>query len=242
MWPWALLDHSFAASLWATTFGQSLLACVVIDTLVARWFTRAGARWFVLHSIVNLIIALFSVSDLCALVLDPIGALTDLRVTSAVPWMLNVALHTYHMVLFFRSLDWLDWLHHGLMTGVVTPLGFMFSCGKVLNGSHFFIMGVPGAVDYALLVLVKYGRVHPLTEKRINAALNVWLRSPGLVVCAFVCVSQGIISDDANEVRAARLISAALYVWNAQYFMQRVVGNLAVREDGEGSEEKKLTK
>lgn len=40
----------------------------------------------------------------------------------------------------------------------------------------FFISGLPGAIDYLLLVLVKNGKLNPNTQKRVCASLNVYLR------------------------------------------------------------------
>ena len=43
---------------------------------------------------------------------------------------------------------------------------------------------MPGGADYAMLFAVKHGWMAPLQEKRYNAAINVWVREPALVVTA----------------------------------------------------------
>ena len=43
----------------------------------------------------------------------------------------------------------------------------------------FFICGLPGGVDYAMLSAVRYGFMDELTEKYINTHLNTWIRIPG---------------------------------------------------------------
>ena len=50
-------------------------------------------------------------------------------------------------------------------------------------------MGVPGCIDYALLTLVKQGKVAPRVEKDLNQSLNVWLRCPIAMVSASMLVA-----------------------------------------------------
>ena len=56
-----------------------------------------------------------------------------------------------------------------------------------------FVCGVPGAIDYALLSLVKQGRLDRMLEKRWNTLINTWLRGPGC------CVSQHLRMPDRND-------------------------------------------
>ena len=216
-----LLDHSYPIEIWGNSFLQCLLYCFFIDITISRHFTKA--RWFVLHSIINIIITHYSFNDLYYLIFDPVNCLTDLSINSTIPWMMNITIHLYHTLIYFNSMTWLDWLHHGTMTFILTPICFMFSSGKVMNASHVFIMGIPGAIDYALLAMVKYGCIKPITEKKINTILNVWIRSPGIIICSYLSFAQ-IHTENSGNVYA-RLMASLLYFWNAQYFMERVVGN-----------------
>ena len=56
--------------------------------------------------------------------------------------------------------------------------------GPLTNINNFFMCGVPGGIDYAMLVAVKHGWIEPLTEKNVNAGVNVWLRAPALIMIA----------------------------------------------------------
>jgi hypothetical protein len=48
-----------------------------------------------------------------------------------------------------------------------------------VNSLLFFITGIPGAMDYAMLSMVKENLMDKLEEKRLNTHINVWLRMPG---------------------------------------------------------------
>ena len=43
-----------------------------------------------------------------------------------------------------------------------------------------FISGLPGGVDYFMLMLVKLRYIDVITQKRVCASLNTWLRAPGI--------------------------------------------------------------
>ena len=43
----------------------------------------------------------------------------------------------------------------------------------------FFICGLPGLVDYAVLCLYHAGAVSRPTRRRVTRLLSVWLRAPG---------------------------------------------------------------
>eukprot|EP00117_Sycon_ciliatum_P010927 scpid65878/ scgid4775/ len=158
-----------------------LLAYGVFDVLVAR---HTKARWFTVHVLANTIVVCCTLPRMAALLHDPVPTLLSENF-SAVGMSANLMIHLYH-VAFFDDLIWIDWLHHGLMTGIVTPLAMSYdtSFGVVLDGALFFMCGLPGGLDYVMLVLVKHKAMHPLTEKKYNAFLNTWVRSTGLM---FVC-------------------------------------------------------
>ena len=42
--------------------------------------------------------------------------------------------------------------------------------------------GLPGGIDYLLLILVKIGKIKSIEEKRINTYLNNYIRAPGILI------------------------------------------------------------
>lgn len=89
-----------------------------------------------------------------------------------------VAVHTYHCLGFKLSQQ--DIFHHFLFVPTLGIGGGMLtSWGPIRNVLTFFISGLPGGVDYVMLVLLKNGMTDKLTCKRLSSKLNVWLRGPG---------------------------------------------------------------
>ncbi len=145
---------------------------------------------------------------------------------------LCVALHVYHVLLYWRKFRADDWLHHTLMVGVALPIGGLLPSGTLLGYSLFFTTGLPGCIDYLLLFCTRNGYLERDVEKRVNAALNVWVRSPGCVSQAALTLAYLSMHTAASSpwFIAGALCTAALNYWNGQYFMEQVVSDYARRD------------
>ena len=67
------------------------------------------------------------------------------------------------------------------MVVVGAPLLITGEMGPLMNFNNFFMCGLPGGLDYAMLYAVKHAWMSPLHEKRLNRVINVWFRAPPLV-------------------------------------------------------------
>ncbi|KAL1499571.1 hypothetical protein AB1Y20_011772 [Prymnesium parvum] len=212
--------------IWRTTASAlfGVAALMVCDIVYAR---RTLARWFALHFIANLWISILCLPDLWYLLSNPIEALTQTSVNHW-PTSLVFSVHVYHMC-FFRNLQWIDWLHHVLMVVIGAPMLITGEVGPLMNFNHFFMCGVPGGADYAMLFAVKHGWMQPLEEKRYNKHINVWVRAPALVATAVLAKIQVHLQGGVPAwVSTVRVLLMILAGWNGLFFMERVVGNYHV--------------
>lgn len=97
------------------------------------------------------------------------------------PIYMVAALHIYHMIpgLGFR-VGFSDYFHHIVFAGSICSVGMLYESGPLQNFIALFICGLPGGLDYIMLVMVKMGKMLPKREKVLNARINLWLRAPGL--------------------------------------------------------------
>jgi hypothetical protein len=140
--------------------------------------------------------------------------------------LLVAALHTYHILLYWKKLRLDDWLHHLLMIFVALPIGVIAQSSTLLGFSLFFSTGLPGCIDYSLLFAVRNGWFPRSMEKRVNRWLNVWIRSPGCVAHAALSLVYILGNHHQDDLMTAvALLPVALMYWNGQYFMQQVVAD-----------------
>jgi len=182
---------------------------------------RYQKPYYAVHAIHNALLVAVTTSDV-------LTTFTDLHNLHLYPtnWLaiqLCLALHLYHVMLYWKGFRSDDWLHHGLMIGVALPIGCIANAHTFFGMSLFFTTGLPGGIDYVLLFANRNGWIHKLTEKRVNAFLNVWIRSPGCAAMAALGLA-GLCSQSRFGVLDwLAIVPCLLTYWNGQYFMEQVI-------------------
>jgi len=194
--------------------------CFLVFTVLDRAITKAKwqSPYYAVHAIHNAGIVAVTAPDLY-------HTFTDIHHVQnyEMNWLaaqLCLALHLYHIAFYWQKFRLDDWLHHGLMIGLALPLACLLPSHTFLGISLFFTTGLPGGIDYTMLFLVRNGYLEKHIEKRINAFLNVWIRSPG---CAGAAALSWASCLSAPVIDPLMLIAPALTYWNGQYFMRQVV-------------------
>ena len=192
-----------------------------------------SARWFAIHAATNALIVMLCVHDVwISLWKRPFDSVIhDGTAASSTPALLSLVLHTYH-VLFFKNLTWIDWLHHIVSAFSCGLLAVIFDWGPLLNAMIFFLTGLPGGIDYLMLLLVKMGKMDSIVEKKYNTYLNLYLRMPGLLITsaltwAGMCYSYDLF--DPWQWRAACFVCVA-NAWNGIFFCHRVVASFYTKK------------
>lgn len=221
------LDHALAVvkdtAFWCLV---GMVGLAVVDVVAAR---RWKARYFFMHSIMNAIITILVLPDSWRIISDPLGALEH-KVCSSVPLGLVFAIHFYHMLgsLIGFRLYYVDWLHHIIMVVLGCPCIMFAAMGPTVNFNFLFVCGIPGGLDYLMLVLVKEGAMKALDEKRYNTILNVWCRCPFLISTVVLTFIQLHMHKPPLHILCIRLFCMSINWWNGLYFMERVVSNYYV--------------
>ena len=205
----------------------TILLLFLFDMLLH--FKGLKGRYYILHTITNAICVFFTFEGMLKTILDPMKA--GKGEASLNGYLVVTGLHIYHVLAF--PLNFQDWLHHFLMIGIVGPITFAFARGPIVDYCSFFISGLPGGIDYAMLSLVKNGKASKMMEKRFNAAINTWIRVPFTVIGGFI-LFQFQLYYDLNRGEQAMIITVALLVgWNAVFYGRRVIENYGnVRKRG----------
>ena len=192
------------------------------------------ARWFFIHSFANLLVCATAINSIIAVFDDPTHALDgsvfdDLSLfgnASRRPLTIINSVHIYHMIGGFR-LSGADYFHHRVFIPTIAFPGQVFRWGALGNFQAFFISGMPGGIDYCMLGLQKVGLLRGMTEKRVNANLNTWLRTPGILTST-VLLYQALKLGRHQVPLWAALLQLFLPPYNALYFGKQATANYAV--------------
>ena len=193
--PERLLDFIFIRLLYGFTVVMSIEFLIIVlvdyissqlmkDKKIVKLELDHKTRWFLLHSIINIIVVYYIWDEFWYGMFNLMEMYNKLTNNNAYGVM--IALHIYHMIAFPVSNE--DIFHHvwfaiggALLTVAIQPYIATSMALITLNG-------VPGAIDYALLVLVRIGIIDKIVEKRVNGKLNLWFRMSFSVFmsgCAF---------------------------------------------------------
>ena len=191
---------------------------------------RYNGNYYLLHGISNMFITYACMKDLTLTYTDINNFYNYL--VNYVPSIITLSLHSYHIINYYNKLIFDDWLHHILMCGVALPIGLSMNAGFLLNHSLFFLTGLPGGINYFNMFLTRNKKMKRLTQKKVNNALNLWVRAPG-------CISHSVLTltmyNSHNHLfigykKYLVLCTIILTFWNGIYFMEQVVSNYAIEK------------
>lgn len=213
--------------LWELTNISIIFSTFCLLDKIITHYTRLNGTYYLIHSFHNGVIVYLTGQEVVNSLFDFNSIFLSQKNMLALECVF--ALHFYHLVLYWPKFRLDDWLHHILMIGIALPIGWIIDSKALLGYSLFFTTGLPGGIDYLLLFLTRNDLVDRLVEKRINAWLNTWIRSPG-------CISQAALSLAYISITYVRfssnwwygIIAAILTFWNGQYFMRQIVENNAL--------------
>eukprot|EP00127_Corallochytrium_limacisporum_P006365 Clim_evm76s225 gene=Clim_evmTU76s225 len=224
-----------------------MLACTVYCALADLiYISLAGkngpARWFFVHAAANLVVVTTATPALIAWFAEPETSANYTKYNmphevfswesafdpySHWPLIMVIVIHAYHIVTFEKVTP-SDYFHHLVFVPVIAIYGgLLHPSGPLRNVLAFFISGLPGGLDYVLLVMQKHGYIERHTEKSINRYINLYIRQPGLLLAGFSIYlnwRSGNLNA-ATQPGLGALIVAFFCVWNGIYYMDMVVGN-----------------
>ena len=191
------------------------------------------ARWFALHGFANMLVVVTAFNGTITSLRDPLYSL-DSRIYRdksllgcASPWPVYIinALHVYHLLFF--DVKGQELFHHLVFVPVIGFMGQYFDWGAAQGFMAFFISGLPGAIDYLLLVLVKYNKIDTITQKRVCAALNVYVRGPFIIISAHT-IYLAMLYGNLTVPKWACTSILIIALFNSLYYTKQSVANWAV--------------
>lgn len=193
---------------------------------ILKMYIITSARYFVLHTIVNIIIVCMSYKDMLLFLIDPVPKLNYVCKETLIASSLIVSFHIHHYI--FGKLDFETKIHHiigGIMCGLVPWLA---SIGNIAGCCNFIMCGFPGAVDYICLTAYKYDKVSKIFEKNINRWLNLLIRMPGMMFISISVFQQIYLNNIRLQDNKILVSGILLALINAVYYCNKTVGNYHV--------------
>ena len=177
-----------------------------------------NVRWFFIHCIMNIYISIVGFDNIKY-------SINNLSQCSIQKWIngyemygIAMALHFYHIFNF--KLNKMDWMHH-IMTAILTgPVILITNTTCVSAVGLWFTSGLPGAIDYFLLWLVKMGYCSKNVEKIAYVIISCWIRAPG---CIYTATLHAGLLPHLNSLTFIEMVgrfwTSLIVYWNGIFFM-----------------------
>ena len=174
-------------------------------------------RWFLLNNIIVFIIMYYSLNDVSNCILNSTECFKiNWNENSIKAYNYAIIIHIYHCIFF--NLRRKHYIHHISMIAICGPIFYLIK-SIISSLAVFFLFGLPKAIDFFLLFLVKINKINAITEKKINLYLHAFLRAPGCIITFFIGtygLFEYYFNDKYYEFMLLFLMLNLIF-WNGQY-------------------------
>jgi len=159
-------------------------AIAIFHRTIAVRFKR---QYFTIHVAVNAVITYLTFAGSVRALLNPTVSTVPTADNASSQFFICwcFALHVYHPCFF--STGAMDWIHH---TPVYILNFLMYGClfSDTFHLQALIMTGLPGGIDYLLLVLEGEGVIKRAVYKQWSAYINNWCRAPVGFVSGYICL------------------------------------------------------
>ena len=216
------------SSHWANC-GIVTACCFVAIALFHRTIgVRFKKQYFACHVFANAIIVYLVLQDSVHALLHPQTSTVPLigaeSTTSQMFMCWCLAIHVYHPI-FFRT-GAMDWIHH-VPVYILNTLMMGCLSGEVFCFQACIMTGIPGGIDYLLLVMEGEKLISRATYKSLSAYINNWFRAPLGFISGYTCLV-GLYHqwDQPNITLYQRVVFTLMGIhgmWNPPFFGRQTI-------------------
>ena len=199
----------------------------VLNVQRCKRYLEVKSQYFFLHFLFNIGLCYLVYNETLFCLLNPLKIFEEDYSQVAIKSTIVISsFHVYHIIDKYTILTKEDWIHYIVSSIMIPIIGLCNPFGKIISFSNFVMCGLPGGIDYLLLVLVKYNYLNRLTEKSINRWLNLLIRMHiQMLSCYLIFLN---IYHNNLIYNKYIIFGTILHTINSIYYCNKVVGNYHV--------------
>jgi hypothetical protein len=204
---------------------QLFVILFFLDILI-QMTIKENSQYFVLHVFFNLWIVVMTFPDTTYTLTSPYTFLNNLNGDN-VGFQTTMSIsvfHLYHTISSWKKLTSDDVIHHVVSCFLVPSIVYvvLYKYERLLSASNFFMCGLPGAVQYLLMILNRYDLISKFTEKQYSRYLNLCLRLPFQIFTSIIYLNI-ITRYENNYVICLAVICSLAHNFNAVYYTDQII-------------------
>ena len=227
-----ILSKLILVILYCFIYSLDYITSIVTNKLILKYNKKNSinsifivkTNWFLLHALCNFIMCSASIPDIVTTFKNPSRSLDYTINYSMIPIFMSLSLHLYHIMnkKYKPSLSTEDYVHHILFAVGLGLLSLSVRWGPIQNLSVSVLTGLPGGLDYIMLVLIKLNIITKNTRKKYAILINNWLRAPGCVVISAWIYCSYITCITAISISAVFINILLTYI-NGMYYNKQIM-------------------
>lgn len=198
---------------------KPLIEVPFYDLFLCLLFTDK-ARWFQLHSLVNILIIRVIMQDVYDILLDPTN-IKEIETPEELYYI--IILHLYHFLFFKNTL--MDYFHHSVFVLLGTIPVYYYYNYNLVRLATFTGCGLPGAIEYGLLSLVKHNKMSSLRNKIIMSNIYNYFRYPFSILAGTMVYQCYILGYTPNVSKNVVFYTIFMIYFNGSYFNKLTIEN-----------------
>lgn len=200
----------------------SFIGSYFLSSIFHRYIIPS-ARYYLLHAIFNSYIVYLTYQDAMHFFTNPILDTSFFAERAIQSSSSIIGFHLYHY--YSDALDIETKIHHIITVFVSGGITLFCPAGIGVSAINFIMCGLPGGIDYILLVLYKYSLINKLTEKYWNRWLNLLIRMPGMLLATWYYYLHLINNNISIYKHILIIIGTIVMSINSIYYCNKTVGN-----------------
>lgn len=194
------------------------------DLSLYQIIKKESTRYFILHILFNTFIISICFETFIDCLLNPLHIFDKKYDDSSMLSTISVMnFHIYHLLSHIEELSVETLLHH-IVGAIINPIFTIHQpIGKLPVMHNIILCGIPGCIDYILLVMMKLQMIDRMTEKKINRYLNLLIRWPFVFLSDYFYIVNIYYGNIIFSIMT--FIGMCINNYNSIYFCDKVVGN-----------------
>ena len=194
---------------------------------VMNKFIKKDVVYYLMHVVLNSYIVSITYNNFFTFILNPFSNLLIYDYYSVKSSCVIMGFHIYHYLI--DELDLETKIHHVVTVFITGAASLIVPTGISVSAINFVMCGLPGGIDYFLLVLCKYRLIGKLTEKNINRWLNLLIRMPFMMLCNWYVMLNLYHGHIGLKTYIYTILGCILMLTNSIYYCNKTVSNYHIR-------------
>jgi len=193
-------------------------------------------RWYLLHIFINILTTITAFNGVYLTYLNPYTSLSPIAFakpytldwfigpTSPLPTLIVASGHLYHILFFSTTKS--DIYHHLTFAGTMCTINMLGNYGNARNVIQFVLSGLPGIIEYSIMVLYKFEFVNKKQMRYSVTVMHCLLRFPLGLWASWIMFYQILFNSEVVYLFMTLIVCMLVLLNSTQYCFENISSSI----------------